>query len=88
MHPNKQSASDVGAALKPQVSRADRTTAEIVRKGITLQQIHGTEYAAQFLREKNIDLEIVMRVLLNLSVARRYEDLPEMPVVMRPGRRN
>lgn len=60
------------------LSRQDKTTAAIVKKGVTLQQIHGTEYAAQFLREKNIDMDIVMRVLLKNSERRRQDDLPEL----------
>lgn len=88
MDQHKQSFKTAGMASKPQVSRADRSTAEIVRKGITLQQIHGSDYAAQFLREKNVDVEVIMRVLLNLSAKRRHDDLLEMPAVAYPGRRN
>ncbi|MES2831847.1 MAG: hypothetical protein V4695_07645 [Pseudomonadota bacterium] len=88
MDQHKQSFKAGGIAPKPQISRADRSTAEIVRKGITLQQIHGTEYAAQFLREKNVDVDVIMRVLLNLSAKRRHDDLLEVPAMAYPGRRN
>ncbi len=87
MDHHKQSVSS-SPLVKPQVSRADRATAEIVRKGITLQQIHGTDYAAQFLREKDVDVDVIMRVLLNLSAKRRHDDLLELPTLTHPGRRN
>ena len=64
--------------LPKQVSRADRQKAAIVRKGITLQQIHGTKYAAEFLKEKEIDIEIIMRVLQNMSEQRRHDDFIEV----------
>jgi hypothetical protein len=59
------------------VHRNDHATAALVQLGITLQQIHGTRYAAQFLREKNVDLEVVMRVLLNIAGQRRHDDFIE-----------
>lgn len=55
--------------------RRDSVSAAIVQKSITLQQIHGTAYAVAFLKEKNIDMEIAMRVLLNLPAYRRRDDL-------------
>lgn len=77
---NQQKAANRTSSLHPGsiLSRQDKTTAAIVKKGVTLQQIHGTEYAAQFLREKNIDMDIVMRVLLKNSEWRRQDDLPEL----------
>ena len=62
------------APLESTPSRADRQSAALVRKGITLQQIHGTQYAVDFLKEKDIDLEIVMRVLLGAAGKRRHDD--------------
>lgn len=62
------------AAKESTPSRCDRSSAELVKKGITLQQIHGTEYAAGFLKEKDIDIEIVMRVLLGTATKRRHDD--------------
>ena len=77
---NQQKAANPTSGPHPgsMLSRQDKATAAIVKKGVTLQQIHGTEYAAQFLREKNIDMEIVMRVLLKNSERRRQDDLPEL----------
>lgn len=88
MYQGKQSATKASASLTPQVARADKANAEIVRKGITLQQIHGTEYAAQFLRENHVDIEVIMRVLMNLSESRRHDDLMDAPVPVYLSRRN
>ncbi len=70
----RQANRQVSAKQEPTMSRADRHSAALVKKGITLQQIHGTEYAAEFLKEKDIDIEIVMRVLLGVSAKRRHDD--------------
>ncbi len=56
-------------------ARTDRVSAAIVRKSITLQQIHGTAYAVAYLKEKNINMEVALRVLVNLPAYRRREDL-------------
>ena len=77
MDQQKQTAREQWGMSK-QVSRGDRHSAAIVRKGITLQQIHGTKYAAEFLKEKNIDIEIIMRVLQNMSDQRRHDDLVDI----------
>lgn len=75
MNQQNQAATERRASPESTVARRDSATASIVKKGITLQQIHGTKYAAEFLKEKNVDIEIVMRVLLN---ERRHDDLPEL----------
>lgn len=77
MNQQKQTAKEQWGISK-QVARGDRHSAAIVRKGITLQQIHGTKYAAEFLKEKEIDIEIIMRVLQNMSEQRRHDDLVEV----------
>lgn len=74
MQQTRQATQRGPASRKPTMSRADRDSAALVKKGITLQQIHGTEYAAEFLKEKDIDIEIVMRVLLGVSAKRRHDD--------------
>lgn len=74
MNQPRQATRQASAKQEPTLSRADRQSAELVKKGITLQQIHGTEYAAEFLKEKDIDIEIVMRVLLGVSAKRRHDD--------------
>ena len=78
MDQQKQTAREQWGISKQVLSRADRDSAAIVRKGITLQQIHGTKYAAEFLKEKEIDIEIIMRVLQNLSHQRRHDDFAEL----------
>ena len=78
MDQQKQTAGEHWGTSQQLLSRADRNSAAIVRKGITLQQIHGTKYAAEFLKEKEIDIEIIMRVLQNLSHQRRHEDFAEL----------
>lgn len=74
MNQTRQAIHQAPATQESRLSRADRHSAALVKKGITLQQIHGTEYAAEFLKEKDIDIEIVMRVLLGVSAKRRYDD--------------
>ncbi len=74
MNQLRQATRQAPAAQESTLSRADRNSAALVKKGITLQQIHGTQYAAEFLKEKDIDIEIVMRVLLGASAKRRYDD--------------
>ena len=78
MDNHKQAAKSSKKSSVPQTARSDKKTAEIVRKGITLQQIHGTEYAAQFLKEKNVEIEVILRVLMNCATTRRYDDLLEV----------
>lgn len=78
MDQQKQTAREQWGISKKVQPRGDRNSAAIVRKGITLQQIHGTKYAAEFLKEKEIDIEVIMRVLQNLSDQRRHDDLVEV----------
>ncbi len=70
-----QAGAEKWAFPEPIPARRDHVSAAIVQKSITLQQIHGTAYAVAFLKEKNIDMEIAMRVLLNLPAYRRRDDL-------------
>lgn len=79
MDQRKKAAAEYKDGGEAGMSRQDKARAAIVRKGITLQQIHGTRYAAEFLKEKDIDMEIVMRVLLNLSEQRRHDDFLDVP---------
>lgn len=79
MDQQKQTAREQWGLQKQVLTRGDRHSAAIVRKGITLQQIHGTKYAAEFLKEKQIDIEIIMRVLQNLSDQRRHDDFVQIP---------
>lgn len=47
-----------------QQGRADLGTARLIDQCIDLQACHGTFWAALLLRDKNIDIEIALRVLL------------------------
>jgi hypothetical protein len=51
--------------------RRDFLSAHIVETGIMLQQKHGTEHAAAFLKDNFIHLDVAMRVLLRPSERRR-----------------
>lgn len=53
--------------------RTDRVTAEIVEKGIALQDVCGTRAAAEFLRLKMVDIRVTSRVLTQPSARRRCE---------------
>ncbi len=77
MDQQKQNAIEQWGPSK-QILRGDRHSAAVVKKGITLQQIHGTRYAAEFLKEKEIDIEVIMRVLQNMSDQRRHDDFVEV----------
>jgi hypothetical protein len=74
MNQHKQTKSTNGVVPQSIIMRQDKASSAIVRKGITLQQIHGTKYALDFLKEKQIDIKIIMRVLLNLPTQRRFDD--------------
>ena len=56
-------------------SRTDKARAAVVRKAVTLQQIHGTKYAAEYLLEQGIDIDVIRRVLLSVLGQRRHDDL-------------
>jgi len=43
--------------------RVDKASAEIVDKGIVFQQLYGTQAAAEYLKNKMIGIEVVLRVL-------------------------
>ena len=49
--------------------RQDWTSARFVEEGITIQVVYGTRYAAAFLKNRMIDIDVALRVLL--SPARR-----------------
>ena len=61
--------------LELSATRADKATAALVRKAVTLQQIHGTKYAAEYLLEQGIDIDVIRRVLLSVLGQRRHDDL-------------
>ncbi|WP_292932367.1 hypothetical protein [Noviherbaspirillum sp.] len=55
---------DAPPGTMPFSRRSDFVTAEVVEKGIALQEVLGTKAAADFLRRKMIDMEVASRVLL------------------------
>ncbi len=54
-------------------SRPDWHTARFVKQGIRMQSIHGTGYAANFLRNRRVDIDVALRVLLQPERRRNYD---------------
>jgi hypothetical protein len=52
--------------------RRDFLSAHVVEVGISLQEQFGTKYAAAFLKDNFIHLDVAQRVLLNPSQRRKY----------------
>ncbi|MBC7573090.1 MAG: hypothetical protein H7244_02010 [Herminiimonas sp.] len=75
MNQAKQALSEPWAPSGSITSRFDNATATIIRKGITLQQIHGTKAAVDFLHDKKIDSEVIKRVLGKRPDDYRHDDL-------------
>jgi hypothetical protein len=63
---------DDAAAPRIVCSRRNFAVAEIIDKGIALQEKCGTGAAAAFLRRKMVNIEVTARVLLRQSARRRY----------------
>lgn len=61
---------DTSAIYSPIPTRRDLVTAEIVEKGIALQELCGTKSAAEFLKFKMIAIDVVIRVLSRPSERR------------------
>jgi len=57
---------------KPRFWRHDDRTARIVNVAISLQKRFGANYAAAFLRENNISMEVALRVLSSPDKRRKY----------------
>ena len=53
-------------------ARQDWTSARFVEEGITIQDVYGTRYAAAFLKNRMIDIDVALRVLLNPAQRRHY----------------
>jgi len=59
--------------LHPTVcSRRNHTVAEIVDKGIALQEKCGTRHAAEYLKTKMVHIDVAARVLLSTSQRRHH----------------
>lgn len=52
--------------------RLDWLNAGVVEEGINLQSMHGTDFAASYLKSKQIDLEVALRVLAHPQARRHY----------------
>ncbi len=62
--------------LEPtQLSRRDFLSAQMVEIGIVIQQVQGTEQAAQYLMSKRVDLEVAVRVLAHPARRRTWTEL-------------
>lgn len=68
----------------PAWRRNDRLTAEIVEKGIALQEIRGTRYAAEFLKDRMVSIDVVVRVLSRCAERRSGIDAVSMPSAPEP----
>jgi hypothetical protein len=75
MNQTKQAVTAQWAPSGSITSRFDNATAALIRKSITLQQIHGTQHAVEFLRDKKIDAEVINRVLGRQPDDYRHDDL-------------
>lgn len=54
-------------------TRPDWHTARFVKQGIRMQSVHGTGYAANFLRNRRVDIDVALRVLLQPARRRNYD---------------
>lgn len=61
--------------LPTQLSRRDFLSAQMVEIGIVIQQVQGTEQAAQYLMSKKVDLEVAVRVLAHPARRRTWTEL-------------
>lgn len=53
-------------------ARQDWTSARFVEEGITIQVVYGTRYAAAFMKNRMIDIDVALRVLLNPAQRRNH----------------
>lgn len=53
-------------------ARQDWTSARFIEEGITIQVVYGTRYAAAFLKNRMIDIDVALRVLLTPTQRRNY----------------
>lgn len=52
--------------------RLDWLKANVVEEGICMQSAHGTDYAASYLKAKQVDLDVALRVLAHPHERRHY----------------
>jgi hypothetical protein len=79
MHRPAQHLSQTSALPPTKLSRKDYISAQLVEIGIVIQALQGTEHAAQYLRSKKVDIDVVLRVLSQPSERRTWNSL-ESPV--------
>lgn len=53
-------------------TRVDSSSADLVEQGVKLQDIRGTDCAAEYLKTNGIEMEVAMRVLARPSERRRH----------------
>jgi hypothetical protein len=58
-------------------ARTDWNTARFVKEGILMQDSHGTGYAATFLKNRLVHIEVALRVLLNPEKRRDFDHCEE-----------
>lgn len=52
--------------------RLDWVKAKVVEEGITLQSVHGTDFAAAYLKSAKVDIDVAIRVLAHPHERRHY----------------
>ena len=74
MTQNFPAASPAPTAYERRVSfaRQDWTSARFVEEGIEVQQVYGTLYAATFLKNRMIDFDVALRVLVTPGLRRHH----------------
>lgn len=58
--------------------RLDWLKAAIVEVGVDLQSMHGTDFAASYMKEQKIDIDVAVRVLAH-PLERRIQATDELP---------
>ncbi|MBC7414147.1 MAG: hypothetical protein H7327_04335 [Herminiimonas sp.] len=53
-------------------ARQDWTSARFVEEAISIQFVYGTRYAASFMKNRMIDIDVALRVLLNPAQRRNH----------------
>jgi hypothetical protein len=73
MHPSnsRPAVTDNPRAQNP--LRTDWHTARFVREGILVQRSLGTRHAARFLKDRLVDIDVALRVLLQPGMRRDYD---------------
>ena len=52
--------------------RLDWLKARVIEEGISLQCVHGTDFAASFLKSNQVDFDVALRVLAHPRARRHY----------------